>query len=105
MGRSESKARQRFRRRVRAAMERADQAFRGSYATEIDALLGLSKEEINAITPGLTDLETYNKLIGVVKEASRVNLEQAELVQRIRSMGQLAVKIASKVPALAAMLA
>ena len=41
----------------------------------------------------------------VVKEASRVNLEQAELVNRIKSLGDVAVSIAKKVPTLAAMLA
>ena len=100
-----AKARALYRRRVRAAMQRADQAFRGLYAEEINALLGLSKEEIDEITPDATDLKIYNELLEVVKEASRVNLEQAELANRIKTMGEVAARIAAKVPSLAALFA
>lgn len=103
--RSRAEASKLFRQRVKPAMQRADAEFRGQYAEEINGLLGLSKEEIDEITPDTTDLETYNKLMIVVKEASRVNLEQAELVGRIKSLGEVAVSIAKKVPSLAAMLA
>ncbi len=98
------KARERFRRRVRRSLDNADQAFRGEYSAEIDALLGLSRAEIDAISPGVTDLRTYDELIAVVKEASRVNLAQADLANRIRSMGELAVAIAKKVPSLSSIL-
>ncbi len=104
MPRSNTKARALFRKRVKAAMARADEAFRGQYAEEIDGLLGLSRDEIDAITPDSTDLQTYNRLIAVVKEASRVNLQQAELINRIKAMGDVAVKIAAKVPRLAGLL-
>jgi len=100
-----SNARDRFRRRVREAMKRADEAFRGQYAEEIDGLLSLSRAEIDQLTPDSTDIETYNQLIEVVKEASRVNVEQAELVNRIEALGDLAVRIAKKVPQLALMFA
>jgi len=103
--RRRSAARKLFRQRVRAALQRADAEFRGQYAEEIIGLLGLSKKQIDAITPDTTDIEMYNKLMIVVKEASRVNLEQAELVNRVRSLGEVAVAIAKKVPSLAAMLA
>jgi hypothetical protein len=99
------KAKELYRRRVSAAMERADEAFRGKYAAEITALLSLSKEQIDAIAPGEIDLRTYDVLIEVVKEASRVNLAQAELVKRIEAMGEVAVEIAKKVPRLAALFA
>lgn len=98
-------ARERYRRRVREAMKRADEAFRGEYADEINGLLGLSRTELDQLTPDTTDLETYDRLIEVVKEASRVNVEQAELVNRIEALGDLAVRIARKVPSLALMFA
>ncbi len=94
-------AREKFRRRVRASMQRADEAFRGKYAKEIDALHGLSKADIDRISPGKADLETYDRLIDIVKEASRVNVAQAELKDRIERLGALAVRIAKKVPSLA----
>lgn len=97
-------ARRAYRERVRKAMQEADAAFRGEYGDEIKGLLGLSRDEIDAITPGPLDLETYDKLIAVVKEASRANIEQAELVGRIRDLGDIAVRIAKKVPKLATIL-
>jgi hypothetical protein len=85
-------------------MKRADEAFRGDYAAETEELLGLSRTEIDEITPGALDLETYDRLIEVVKEASRVNVEQAELKRRIESLGDVAVRIAKKVTGLGALL-
>ena len=53
----------------------ADEAFDGAYKTELEGLLGLSKAEIDAITPSdTTDLATYERLIAVVREASRKNV-------------------------------
>ena len=101
---SNKEARRLFRQRVRAALKRADEAFKGDYKAEIEGLLGLSKGEIDAITPGNADLEAYNQLIAVVKEASRVNLAQAELRERILSLGNVAVEIAGKVPSLGTLL-
>ena len=97
-------ARDRFRRRVRTSFERADEAFRGQYAEEIQGLLGLSEADIDKITPGNVDLQTYHRLIEVVKEASRVNVAQAELKRQIEALGEVAVQIAKKVPKLAALL-
>lgn len=94
------RARQRYRNRVRRALDQADEAFRGEYSKELNELLGLSREEIDAISPGVTDLETYERLMVVVREASRVNLAQAELVNRIRELGSVAVSIARMVPSL-----
>ncbi len=97
-------ARRRYRARVRAALKRSDEAFAGEYRQEIEGLLGLSRAEIDAITPGVSDLETYDRLLTVVKQASRVNLAQAQLKSRIEEMGDLAVRIARKVPRLASLL-
>ncbi len=97
-------ARRRYRARVREALKRSEEAFLGQYGAEVEALLGLSREEIDAITPDVTDLQTYDRLIEVVKQASRMNLAQAELRSRIEEMGELAVRIARKVPRLASVL-
>jgi len=79
-------------------------AFRGKYKEELNALSGLSKDEIDSISPGITDLQTYDELIALVKAASRVNLEQSELKKRIINMGEIAVTIAGKIPSLAKIL-
>lgn len=92
-------------RELKAILKRNHEAFVGEYADEINALLGLSRSEIDAITPDTTDLETYDQLITVVKEASRQNLSQAQLVSRIKKLGDIAVTIAKKVPSLQTFLA
>ncbi|MBD3220807.1 hypothetical protein GF314_06155 [bacterium] len=97
------RARALFRRRVRDALERADEAFKGKYRDAIDELSGLSRAEIDAITPGTTDLRVYAELMEIVKEASRVNLAQAELRARIEELGEVAVAIARKAPRLASL--
>jgi hypothetical protein len=85
-----------FKRRLREKMKENREAFEGKYKTEINNLMGLSKVEIDAITPDTTDLETYDQLITIVKEASRVNLAQAQLKTRIKELGKVAVAIAKK---------
>lgn len=81
----------------------ADAAFNGKYKNELNELMGLSKAEITALTPETTDLSTYNKLIEVVKLASKENMSQANLITNIKSLGTLAVKIAKKIPTLASL--
>lgn len=93
---TESSARRLFRQRARTAMKNADAAFKGQYSQEIKELLSLSKEQIDSITPDTTDLQVYDQLISIVKEASRTNVEQAELITRIRQLGGVAVSIAKK---------
>jgi len=86
-----------------ATIERGRLAFKGKYKNELNELTGLSRAEIDAITPDLTDLQKYDELITVVKEASRVNLAEAHLKQKIEKLGAVAVKIAKRVPSLAKM--
>ncbi len=93
-----------FKRKLREKMAENRQAFEGEYKDQLNDLMGLSKSEIDAITPDNTDMEIYDQLITVVKEASRVNLSQAQLKQRIEELGTIAVKIAEKVPSLAALI-
>ena len=78
----------------------ADAAFNGAYKSELDRLTGLSKAEIDAVTPGTEDLRVYSVLVKVVEQASRDNLAIADLRNRITELGQVAVKIASKIPGL-----
>jgi len=86
---------------LNASLDRADRAFRGTYKAEVEALLRLSAADISAITPEPTALETYNKLIAVVQEASAHNLSQAALKQRVIQLGETAVSIAKSVTSLA----
>ena len=81
---------------LKEILRRNHEAFVGKYAKEIDELLGLSRAEIDAIVPGTTDLEVYDQLVTVVKEASRRNLSQAELKVRIETLGDIAITIAKK---------
>lgn len=78
----------------------AEAAFNGKYQDELNALSGLSKEEIDSVCPGTTDLTTYNVLIKVVEQASKENWTQGKLVESIQELGGIAVKIAKKIPQL-----
>jgi len=82
----------------------ADAAFNGLYQKELNDLLGLSKAEIDAITPGTTDLKMYSVLIRVVEKASKENMSQDDLINHIKDLGEVAVKIAKKLPSFAALL-
>lgn len=84
--------------------EDADAAFNGEYKEELNNLMGLSHEDIDSVVPGTTDLQVYSVLIKVVEKASKDNLSQAELIDNIKELGDVAVKIAKKVPEFAALL-
>ncbi len=87
-----------FQRSVRKRFKEIDEELRGRHKKHLDALLGISRAEIDAITPDTTDMDTYNKLIVVVTEATRKNVAIADLRQTIREMGTVAIDIAKKVP-------
>lgn len=93
-----------FRERLRRSLKRNREAFEGKYKSEINSLLGFSREEIDKITPGTTDLEVYDQLISVVKEASRLNISQTELKSQIEELGSIGVEIAKRVGPLADLL-
>lgn len=82
----------------------ADAAFNGKYKTELNGLMGLSKADIDSIIPGTSDLQTYSILIKVVEKASKENLNQAQLIGNIKDLGDVAVKIAKKIPQFASLL-
>ena len=73
------------------------EAFKGKYQDELNQLLGISREEIDSITPDMTDLQKYDELIEVIKAASRQNLAQAQLKQQIEKLGSVAITIAKRV--------
>ena len=93
-----------FERRLKEQLKTSREAFDGKYKEELTELAGLSRSEIDAISPGITDLQKYDELIAIVKEASRVNLAQADLVNQIKNLGDIAVRIAKMVPAFAALI-
>lgn len=93
-----------MRRELREIIRRNRKAFEGEYAEEVEGLLGLSRAEIDAISPDATDLAVYDQLVEVVKDASRKNLAQAELKRRVEALGSIAVEIARKVGPLATLL-
>lgn len=92
-----------FRRRVRASLIRNRETFEKSseYRKMLDGLLGLSEEEIRGVLPAGTPKDDYLNLISVVKEATRVNVNQAELKARIEYLGETSLALAMKVPQLA----
>ncbi len=89
-----------YRRKLKERARVNREAFKGRYKDELNDLLGLSKTEIDAITPDTTDLETYAQLISIVKEASADNIDQAELKNRIMELGEIGMEIAKRIPAL-----
>jgi len=58
----------------------------------------LDYHEIDAVTPGAEDLRVYSTLIKVVEKASRENTSKAQLIEDIKELGGIAVKIARKIP-------
>ena len=90
-----------FNAELQETLARGREAFKGKYKKELNELAGLSRADIDQITPDLTDLQKYDELITVVKEASRVNLAQAELKNNIEKLGTVAKKVAKLVPSLA----
>ena len=91
-----------FRRMTRKRMQEIDEELAGTYGTEIAALSGLSRDEINRITPGdTTDIDTYMKLMAIVKEASRRNIAAAEVRKQIVKLGNIALEILKLAPGIA----
>ncbi|WP_394692385.1 hypothetical protein [Hyphobacterium sp.] len=78
------------------AAERAEATLNGRFASIYRELRGLSPEDINDITPDTSDQKEYEKLMALVQEATQRNLSQAQLVDRIRQLGNTAVTIAKK---------
>lgn len=82
----------------------ADEAFDSKYQKELNELRGFSEEELAVLIPDTTSKEVYSALIELVSQASKENMAQAQLIDRIKEMGEVAVKLAKKVPAFAKLL-
>lgn len=96
--------REEMRRRMREAAERTKATLNGQFEDHFRGLRGLSKEEIEVITPDRTDEEIYEVLMETVQEATQQNIQQSELIDRVKELGSVAVAIAKKVPSLAVLL-
>lgn len=88
-----------------AIIKRNRGAFAVEYAEVLDGLQGLSPEDLDAISPGVSSGPEYESLKDAVRLASQKNLAAAELKARIEALGEKAVEIAKLVPGLAALFA
>ena len=86
------------------AAERARLALEGSLAAEYKGLRRLDPDTIKDITPDTADEAMYELLMAIVQEASARNENQAQLADRIRALGDVAIQIAKRVPGLLAIL-
>jgi len=86
-----------------AAADRAERTLDGRFGSIYRELRGLSPEEINDITPDTTDQKEYERLIALVQQATDKNMDQAQLLERIREMGDVAQKIARRVSSLSSL--
>ena len=77
----------------------------GPYAEAVQDLLHLSGQAETAGTIAVTPTEIYSQLIALVQRASAMNLSQAQLKDRIVTLGTTAVRIAKKVEGLATLFA
>jgi hypothetical protein len=82
----------------------ADKAFNDEFKDRLAKLKGLSQKEVDAATPGTAEHDVYQKLVKVVEKAISDNLSQAELITNIQALGEVAIKVASKIPEFAALL-
>ena len=87
-----------------AAAARAKTAMDGKFGDIYKELRALSPAEIDEITPDTTDQQEYERLIALVQQATQQNLDQAQLVERVKALGGTAVAIAKKVSGLATLL-
>lgn len=86
------------------AADRAEKALDGRFSEIYKGLRNLSPDEIDSITPDTTDQKEYERMVALVQEATERNLNQAQLVERIKGLGDVAIGIARKVPSLSVLL-
>jgi hypothetical protein len=70
------------------------------FSKEIAALKELGTAGIEKLKPQITDQATYDKLIKVVQEAAAKNESIAQIVDRVKGLGQGAVSLAKKIATL-----
>lgn len=105
MGNGRDEAMRQQREELDAIVKKNREAFAGTYAEELKGLQGLSSEDLDAISPGVSSGPEYASLMDVVRLASQKNLAVGELKARIEGLGAKAVEIAKQVPRLAALFA
>jgi len=79
----------------------SDEALDCRYQCELDELTDLLKKELSRLTPNKTNETVYAALIALVAQASKENLDQTQLIDRIKEMGEIAIELAMKVPGFA----
>jgi hypothetical protein len=94
-----------FKKALDEDLKQNEAVFKGKYSEQLQELLGLTDGEIKEVCPGAQSAQDYDRLIAVVREASRSNLSQADLTNQIEALGANAVKIAKLVGGLAALFA
>jgi hypothetical protein len=94
-----------FKKALDEDLKQNETVFKGKYSEQLQELLGLTDAEIKEVCPGAQAAQDYDKLIAVVREASRSNLSQADLANQIKALGANAVQIAKLVGGLAALFA
>ncbi|WP_163140506.1 hypothetical protein, partial [Arhodomonas sp. KWT] len=82
------------------AADRAERTLDGRFGGIYRELRALTPEQIDGITPDTTDQREYERLMALVQEASERNMEQGELINRIRELGTVAKQIAQQVSGL-----
>lgn len=87
-----------------AAADRAEKTLDGKFGGIYRDLRRLSPEDLEDITPDATHQKEYERLMALVQNATETNMSQAELGNRVRDLGDTAVRIAQKVPSLASLL-
>jgi len=83
--------------RLDRLFKEADEAFDGKYSSEVNELNGLSQSDIDKITPGTEGQKVYKVLVKLVEEASRENMDKAELIDQIKETGEIGISIAKKI--------
>ena len=81
--------------------KKADASFEANSVLALAQLKGLSKDEMEELTPDTNSREVYEELITIVEDATRNNISQAELISKIETLGSTAKRIIGKIPALA----
>lgn len=66
--------------------------------SEVEAALLLSTEvDLESLRPQVTETETYDQLIEIIKQSTADNEDLAQLNERIKTLGQEGWKVTKKV--------
>ncbi len=68
-----------------------------SLKKQLSTLMAATKTDFEKLRPQITDQETYDRLIRVVREATEKNENIAQLVTRVKKLGKGAAGLAKKV--------